>query len=915
MLDGCEIDVAQGELVRGGERVRLTTKELEVLVYFARNPSRSISHEELLERVWGHPRLASTQPVYSVLKRLRKKLDGHGEHRHLHTVHGVGYRFEPPRPARASGSPPLAPVSSFLGRELELAQVADALARGARIVTLVGPGGAGKTRLADELRRGRRVVRCDLSAAASTEEARHELERALGVREAVDPAAALGLALRAREPDLLLLDGAERVVEGVARLAASLAPIAPVVVTSRERLAVPGEHVVEVGPLPREDAARLFVERAQAAGAGPIDPAHVSDVVERLDGLPLAIEIAAAHAGVATLADARAALDRQLDRLSGPRRGVPARHASLRASVEWSWSLLDEAERRVLAQCTVFAGGLTLDAADAVIVGMATPRRHVRALAERSLLRASVGGARARFALYACVRERALEHDEDWGALAGRHARWAHERVQASGALDAVPPAHAYAELAPELDDLRAALEHALVEEPARVADLAIAIELVTARERGPNASGVLERALSVAPERDRLRLRLALGAALAHTGARGLSFLEETSALACETGVAEQRLEADRLVASALVALGEPRAALERLEAALEAAPEHAPPLATVGRLALDLAEAHLAAGNAGRAGELAREASRVLEALGDHAAAARAAGVASHVHRERREHEDALAALVRAEGLLEDAGDEVGLARLALDRGVLLAHLARTAEAESALATAIAAHRRLGLPTGEIRARDWMVLVLLGLGRDDDAIAEARALKQLALDVGRPLYEAERAFGAAWLATGRLDEADAALGRALAMLERGGKEVVRGHVLSTRALARVLAGRLADAEADLVDSVRVHADAGSEAARLHALAELALVREIGGPHDDTDAALDAAAHVTATSWERRHAEGRRAIVRLLRARRAGAGAAALEALATRARAVLAGEQDFFTRCTALLVEHVARA
>ena len=491
--------------------------------------------------------------------------------------------------------------------------------------------------------------------------------------------------------------------------------------------------------------------------------------------------------------------------------------------------------------------------------------------------------------------------------------------VVQSGALDETPPPRAYAELAPELENLSAAFRRALPTAPDTAAELALAIDLVTARARGPNAASVLTLAIAAATGERAVRLRLALGRSQQHTGAPGLALLDETCAFAAAYGTPTQQLEAERLAGACLAAIGEPAAALPRLEAALERARASLPGAAIVGRVALDLAETHLAAGSVARARELSMEASRLLEAQSDYSQAARAAAVLSHVHRENREHEDALAALERARRLLEEAGDEVGLARLELDRGVLLAHLARSEEAEQALATAIAAHHRLGLVTGEIRARDWMVLALLGLGRDDEALAQARELQQLGIDLGRPVYQAERAFGATWLVTGKPDEADVAFGRALAVLAAGGEESVRGHVLSARALGRVILGRVVEAEADLVACARIHQARGSKAARLHGLAELAIVRELIGPRDDTAAILDEAVNASGSPWERRHADGRRAVLAIVRARRAGRPAAEVDALIASARDVLLGDalrtSDYFTRCTLLLIDHVASA
>ncbi len=945
-LDGCEVDTAQCDLIRGGERHHLTTKELEVLVYLAEHPSRPVSYEELLERVWGHSRLASTQPVYSVIKRLRRKLDGHGEHRHLVTVHGLGYRFEPPPRARssravarrsASPSPSPAPrsLSSFVGRQRELARLEATLATDAPIVSLVGPGGAGKTRVAMELvaraaERGLEVVVADLSDAIGPEDVPRLIAAAVGARAEedspdADVLAAVARALRARGAWALLLDNAEHVLDSVARAAAELAPSTRILVTSRERLGVTGEHVVEIGPLPDDEAAQLFAERARAAGAPDADVTLIEPIVSRLDGLPLAIEIAAAHAGVVSLAQLRADLDRQLDHLHATRRGVPSRHATLRSSVEWSWGLLEPEERTVLAQCVVFSGGFGLEAAEAVVVlpgarAQGTVRQRLVRLTERSLLKPQSGlGRDGRLALYECVRELASEHLDDRPAVEARHARWARAVAREAGALDAVPPTSAYAALAPDLENLRAAFRVARAQLPELAAELALAIDLVLSPSRGPGSAGELAEALAVTDGAPAVRLRLALGRSRQHQGAEGLRFLEETRTLAHALGTPLEALEADRLWAAGLSALGEPGAALAPLETAHERAGKLAPGSVTLGRLALDLGETHLMAGHVERAGELCAEAARLLEAGGEPSQAARAACAQSHVFRERGEPESALATLERARRLLEDAGDEVALARLELDRGALLAHLCRTEEAADALAAAIAAHHRLGLVTGELRARDWMVLALLGLGRDADALVQARELQQLALELGRPSYEAERAFGATWLVSLELEAADAAFTRALAILEAGGKAAVRGHVLSVRALGRILAGRLAEAAADLTECVAIHGARGGESARAHSRAELALVEELLAPQATTEAALASAERAAGAPWERRHAIGRRSVLDLVRARRAGRSEAEISALAAHARAQLlegaAAPTDYFTRCTLLLLDHVARA
>lgn len=929
VLDGCEVDVGQAELVRGAERHRLPTKELDVLRYLARNAGRPISHEELLEKVWGHSRLASTQPVYSVVKRLRRKLDGYGEHRHILTVHGLGYRFELPRASAIAAEPaPSSADDSLVGRSGERAAVQACWAEGARIVTLVGPGGVGKTRIARALgaewaARGHDVCSCDLSAVATGADLPRALALAIGARPSAEDDAdgtdPLRRALRSRGAWALVLDDAEHVLDALAPLVVALAPSVRVLVTSRERLGVLGERVIEVAPLSTREGEALFRARASAAGATLRPDASVAEVVARLEGLPLAIELAAAYAGVVSFERLQHELDRQIDHLVATRRGVPARHATLRSSVEWSWSLLDPREREVLAQCVVFAGGFTLEAAEAVIATAGAVRADLVRLRERSLLRVlGSATARGRLDLYQIVRELAGEHLVEREAVEERHAAWAQALVRASGALETPAPIDAYASLAPEIENLVAAFRRELLRDAERAGELALAIHFVATRAHGRGEDEVLRSALEVARGSTAVALRLALGRSLQQKGGEAAAFLEETIALARAEGTEAQALEAERLAAAALTAIGEPSAALVRLAVLLDRARAVEGATVLAGRIALDLAEAHLVSGSVDRAGVLGTEAARVLESAGDPIHAARAAGVLSHVHRERREHEDGLAALERARRLLEEAGDEVGLARLALDRGVSLAHLARSEEASEALAAAIAAHHRLGLVSGEIRARDWMVLALLGMGQDDAALAQARELQQLAIDLGRRTYEAERAFGATWLVTGRVDEAERAFGRALDILAARGTATVRGHVLSARALARILAGRLADAQADLESSARIHEARGSEAARLHALAELAIARELEGRGDHTDEALEDAARIAGSPWEARHAVGRSAIVAIVRARREGESGAAIARLRDEARAALLGgatrPTDYFTRCSLLLLDHVAR-
>jgi len=296
------------------------------------------------------------------------------------------------RPARRPGNLP-AEAASFVGRRRELAEVRKKLAE-TRLVSLVGPGGVGKTRLAiraaGDLARGFRDGGWLVELAEVEDPAlvSHAVMAALDLRDqaAAGPQALLRDHLRDSEL-LLVVDNCEHLASAAGRLVADLMRAAPglrVIATSREPLSVPGEYVVPVPPLglpapgaaeplaqlSQNEAVSLFTERAAAASGTfeltAANRAAVADLVRRLDGLPLAIELAAVRTRV--LAPEQI-LDRLADRfalLTGGSRAALPRHQTLRTTIEWSHDLLSAAERAVLRRCCVFAGRFTLDDVESV---------------------------------------------------------------------------------------------------------------------------------------------------------------------------------------------------------------------------------------------------------------------------------------------------------------------------------------------------------------------------------------------------------------------------------------------------------------------------------------------------------------------------------------------------------------------
>lgn len=303
-------------------------------------------------------------------------------------------------PSRAGRTVPV-PASSLIGRADDLAHL-DRLLDTSRLVTLVGPGGVGKTRVALEALR-RRVTRhpsgtriVELTTLSDPSAVPAAMVAAIGV--AVDGDTSPSALRRVGGLDVLvLLDNCEHVIDAVAEAVEHLlvGGRARLLATSRERLGVPGEVALPVTPLPVDGPApaarHLFLDRAAAAGLGPaayeLDTDVVDHVVSRLDGLPLAIEMAAARAPLLGLTDLAAALDRELDdgrtALRTPYRGAPERHQTLRAVIAWSEALLAPAERAALVTWPVFAG--PVDAADAAAV-LGAEREVVESLVLRSLL-------------------------------------------------------------------------------------------------------------------------------------------------------------------------------------------------------------------------------------------------------------------------------------------------------------------------------------------------------------------------------------------------------------------------------------------------------------------------------------------------------------------------------------------------
>jgi non-specific serine/threonine protein kinase len=396
-----------------------------------------------------------------------------------------------------------APLSSFVGREREVADVKRLLAE-ARLLSLIGPGGVGKTRLALEVARdpaggelfadGAWFV--GLAPLADAALVPQETATALGIREEAGRPVLETMqdALRPRRL-LLVLDNCEHLVEACAHLADALlraCPLLTIVATSREALNIPGETVWPVPPLSvpgqaerwspdgllRLEAVRLFVERARTAvpafALNDANAVAVAEICTQLDGLPLAIELAAARVRLLGPDQIAARLGDRFRLLTGGARTAMPRHQTIRALVDWSYELLPAEERTLFCRLGVFAGDWSLEAAEAVGGGdgiePGTVLDLLGRLVDKSLVTArppsSGTGGQVRYRLLETLRQYALERltgENALAAAAGRHARYFLHLVERANAhLWAGDEASAVGSIETEHDNVRAALRHFL---------------------------------------------------------------------------------------------------------------------------------------------------------------------------------------------------------------------------------------------------------------------------------------------------------------------------------------------------------------------------------------------------------------------------------------------------------------------
>ncbi len=454
-----EIDLAARELRRGKSLVTIEPKAFDVLSLLLENRERVVTKDELVDVVW-QGRFISDSALSSAVKAARSAVGDDGRSQTvIRTLHGLGFRFVAElrdAPSKSNGPDEVSAKRhgltnlrrrrrELVGRDAEKAAVIAQLQDG-RIVSIVGPGGAGKTSLAID-------AAMDLEGAfdggvwfcefAPVQEDQIE-STVLG---AIDSSAGAGHVNAARIADrigdrstLIILDNCEHVIGSAARLASELFDLAPnlaLLITSREALELPEENIIRISGLNYEAKDSVAVEMFHrcAQQVTKLDRTSETDetvrlIAERLEGLPLAIELATAQLVSYTPDELLHALDDQLSVLAMRRRDGQMRHSAMEDAITWSYDLLDANQRAFLEGLSLFAGAFTVQAAEAVC-GASNARRLLHDLVAQSMVTFVPGNPISRFRLLEPIRQFARRQidEERFVALQERHANWFAKRA------------------------------------------------------------------------------------------------------------------------------------------------------------------------------------------------------------------------------------------------------------------------------------------------------------------------------------------------------------------------------------------------------------------------------------------------------------------------------------------------------